>query len=235
MTAKCHRMRTISRRAAALGAKRICQHLRGLPFRANRVLMIVVVGERSVNRGEREMRMRVDDLVRRHPQMLDFARDLADFDVGTGNDGVPARGVDIPAPGYRCGLHPGFLAGVGARAADQTVVQHSTAGNDCACSLLTPAEFAAKDDPESVCVGTQASRTVSGPSASRDSRTRSRFPRSSVRSAEYLHSRPGLPPQRESRSDLVESGRSSSRLPHGPEMCEPAMNTNSHSRRTRCR
>src|SRR4030095_2819865 len=56
-----------------------------VPFASDLVLMAVVIGQRCMHGGEAEVRMRFDDLVRRHALVLVFGRNLTDLDVRSGN------------------------------------------------------------------------------------------------------------------------------------------------------
>jgi len=77
-----------------LGAQFGDEHACFVPLVANRSSVTVVVRERSVDARKVEMRMGLSDLVGRHALMFCLARDLADFDVGTVDDGAGPRDVD---------------------------------------------------------------------------------------------------------------------------------------------
>lgn len=94
---KPHRARSApsANQAPRIAPTNLCdQRSRFQPLRADIVEVIEVVGERGVHVGKREVRVCVDDLVRRHAEMLDLAGDLADLDVRAGDDGVFTQFVD---------------------------------------------------------------------------------------------------------------------------------------------
>jgi hypothetical protein len=66
-----------------------------LPVPANGLSMIVIVHQRGVNVGQRQVGVRLDDLVWSHPKMLGFARKLADLDVCPRHNGTFARFVNV--------------------------------------------------------------------------------------------------------------------------------------------
>lgn len=124
-----------SLRGAARRSQRIDQHSRLFPLSTDQLLVIVVVRERSVDRRKRQVRVCLDHFVRRHPQVLDLACDLADLDVGTGHDWTLDRGVDVPGAGVG-GLHSKVLAGRGTYAAAQPLASCSKLWNDCLFHLI---------------------------------------------------------------------------------------------------
>jgi hypothetical protein len=57
--------------------------------------VVEVIGQRRVYVGQRQVRVRLDDLVGGHAQVFDLAGDLADFDVRTEDDRATRRFVDV--------------------------------------------------------------------------------------------------------------------------------------------
>lgn len=75
------------------------------PLGPDHVLVIVKVGQRRVNLPQREMRMCLDYLIRRHPLAFHLARDLTHLDARSANDGAGTRGVDMGLLWEREGFH----------------------------------------------------------------------------------------------------------------------------------
>lgn len=106
---KPHRARSApsANQAPRIAPTKLCdQRSTFQPLRTDVVEVIEVVGERGVHVGKREVRVCVDDLVRRHAEMLDLAGDLADLDVRAGDHG-PSGGV-VDAVGTPSCFHRGL-------------------------------------------------------------------------------------------------------------------------------
>lgn len=85
-----------------LSTQLVDERARFLPFAPNRVLTIVVVGQRRVDVCEGNVRMGLDDLVWAHTQMFDLACDQADLDVRVENDGATPGVVDVRGESSGC-------------------------------------------------------------------------------------------------------------------------------------
>lgn len=93
---------------------KVCDQRFGLrPVAANGLRMVVEIPESGMHVRQGQMGVRFNDLVGRHPEVLELARDLADLDVGTGNDRSGSRIVDARPGAGLDGRHPILLASRG--------------------------------------------------------------------------------------------------------------------------